>query len=370
MSDEIPYDIRTIDDPGMDPGTVFTKLRSFLPGRGCFLLESRAPDKPEGRYSVVGYRMVRGGMQPPGRDAIEDLTGAQAEEKRPETFAEAVANADISVLSSSVASLKQRVQLYEDEGPSAMMMSRAAVIVWDHHEKTVTVAGRVKGNQAERLIWEMGNSPDVEAPRAITKGARPESTKVMLDAAVINKRARRAKSFLGDEVDEVMLANMSHVEQDDSDPLDAYRAWFADSGAAHGYYLDFGESPAAPRIIVFGVTDEVVAVRRHGDETSLDELYHATLPLPRLTGTPPKMALKLARRLEENAHGHWGGAAGFIAPGGAGALVLCDRVVQVQDNAYWIWQGAMVTEDSDPQDTHDRIEAAAAETYSAIAAAF
>ena len=61
---------RLIDYPAFEPAEAYARLRSYTPDRPSFLLESFGRDSPEGRHSLVGYRIRRAEDLPPGADAI------------------------------------------------------------------------------------------------------------------------------------------------------------------------------------------------------------------------------------------------------------------------------------------------------------
>jgi anthranilate/para-aminobenzoate synthase component I len=181
-----------------------------------------------------------------------------------------------------------------------------------------------------------------------------DGLRTLLDDSRIKARGKRAKAFLGDEVERIVLAQMFFAPTGASDPFDAYRAYYALTQAAHGYYIDFGESPAAPHMCMYGVSDTVLSQRRGGEPGSYADDIYGKLPDPTMCGEPPLVAMKLIRRLEENAHHAWGGAAGYSCPGGRSAFVSCDRVVSVQDGTYFHFGGVTMTEQDDPDALVDR----------------
>ncbi len=365
--DEI--DVRVIDDPGIDPQTAFAKLRSYTPNRGCFLLESRG-EGDEARYSMVGYRVRRGEMMPPGVDAIRYQADEHRKLPRPDSFAAAICRGAVGYFAANNFWLAKRVQLFEDEGSSGQLAVDCAAIIWDHVAHTVTAAGRKQGNQAERIAWELTHEahitldPATPNPTAVADGLR-----ALCDESRYAARGKRAKAFLGDEVEHIVLAQMFHAPAGASDPFDAYRAHFALSQARHGYYIDFGESPAAPHVRIYGVADEMLSLRRRdaasAEGSFADDLY-ARLPDPERTGSPTLEAMKLIRRLEENSHYAWGGAAGYSCPGGEAAFVACDQVVTIQDGTYFYHAGVRMTADDDPAALHGRAREIAGPALAAI----
>ena len=368
MSAAPELDVRTIDHPGIDPADALAKLSSYTPERPCFLLRSHRHDDDGGRYSIVGYRVLRCELLPPGVDANE-VQSAEHDDAEPAAgFAQGLALGGAGYFAANNGSLKHGVQLFGDDSCAGNFAVDAAVAVYDHVEGNVTVAARKKGNQAERLIWELEHGPEVAPPPQTDASASPDGLQAMVAEKQLIARANRAAGFLGDEVSSVVLAQMFHAPMGTSDPLDAYRAWCALSKPAYSYYFDFGSSPVAARVRVYGVSDELLYLRRPGEERRLTEIYQH-LPYPSTIGEPPVMAAKLIRRLEENARFAWGGAAGYICPGGAAAFVLADRIVTAQSGAYYHNTGARLVAGDDPADLSDRVRANAAPALAAIKAA-
>jgi anthranilate/para-aminobenzoate synthase component I len=366
MNDEI--DVRTIDDPGFDAATAFAKLRSFAPERGCFLLASRHPDDGAGRYSLVGYRATRGEMMPPGVNAIDVQASLHDDLEAPHSFAEALALGAVGSFAGNNGPLSRGVALFEDEGSAGYFVRGCAVLVIDHHEHTFTVAAPKRGNLAERLAWELTHAPEIAALATPDPDAVADGQRALHDDAKLKSRATRAKAFVGDEIESVVLTQMLYAPTGTSDPFDAYRAWCELSDAAFGYYLDYGASPMAPRIVHFGVSDTLLFRRGRAQTGGLRDML-ADLPHPTLTGAPLVAALKLRRRLEEHTHHAWGGAAGYVCPGGEAAFALCDRVVLVQDAAYWHNVGVALGPDDDPAHLAERARSAGAQALAAIKSA-
>ena len=112
MPAPIELESRVVDDPGIDPLTVYAKLRTLTPGRASYLLEALDRDHPEGRYSVVGYRVRQGGLMPPGVDAFRGLDDEMRGMDRPATVAEAMARSSVGYLSANSAWMKRGVRLF------------------------------------------------------------------------------------------------------------------------------------------------------------------------------------------------------------------------------------------------------------------
>ena len=261
MPEPIEMDVQVVDDPGCDPSTAYDLLRTYTPGRASFLFETRDPDHAAARYSVVGYRVRQGGLMPPGVDAF-DVLGKDVLGDRPETFAEAMARSTVGYLSTSSALMKRGVRLFEDEGPSGHVVTTAAVLVYDHREGTHCVAAPKQGDQAERLVYELETAlkkaEERPPPPTIVPDASPASFKRWFDQAKLEKRLTRAKPFFGDEVDAAVLYQMYVVRQNDADAFRAYQALRETRPGPFGYFIDFGQSPMAPELQLFGVGGEVL----------------------------------------------------------------------------------------------------------------
>ena len=294
MSDPVEIDVRVMDDPGIDPYTAFVKLRSYTPGRGCFLLQMPG-------HTIVGYRVRRGELMPPGVDAIQLQADMHGKEDAPETLAEALPRMAVGYFAQNNVSLRNKVQLFEDEGSSGQLAVECAAILWDHEAGTMHAAGRKKGNQAERIEWELTHEENIAPlePPQVDASAVPDGMRTLVDEQRLAARAKRAGAFLGDELDSIVLAQMFFAPAGTSDPFDAYRAQRVISGAAHGFYVDFGESPTSPHVCMCGVSDTVLSHRKHGGEGSFADDIYDKLPDPAYCGSPTKAAMKLVRRLED-----------------------------------------------------------------------
>lgn len=375
MPEPIEIDVQVVDDPGCDPRTVYDLLRSYTPGRASFLFETLDPEHPDARYSVVGYRVRQGGLMPPGVDAF-DVLDKDVVGDRPETFAEAMARGTVGYLSASSALIKRGVRLFEDEGPSGHLVSTAAVLVYDHREGTHVVAAPKRGDQAERLVFELETALKKgthREPPEVAPDATPEALTRWFDAAKLEKRHARAKPFFGDEVDALVLYQMYVARQNETDPFAAYQALVQTRPGPFGYFIDFGQSPMAPEVQLFGVGREVIHQHRRQDATpipgALAEALHDALPHPSTVGRPVDKAAKLLRKVEQNARLIWGGAVGYACPGGEASFVLADDVVFAQDGNFWVGRGVEIDADTDPTAIAERLDADAQPTLAALAAA-
>ena len=356
----------------VDPLTAYARLRSYTPGRGSFLFESRSPadaeaDGDDGRYSIVGYRVRGGEMIPPGHDAISIL-GQRDEEEAPATFTEALALGTVGYVGGSSALMHHRVPLFEDEGAAGQFNVAAVVMVFDHHDGKVTVAGRKKGKQVERCLWELEHAPEVvtELP---CDGRLPERLGPQLDDDKLIARAQRAAPFVDDELESLVLAQTFHVPLGESDPFDAYLAWRSSHAGRLGYFVDFGQSPMNPPMTVFGFGDRLLYSHRRGGDKRFADALHASLPSSDLVGSPTKLAAKLLRRLEDGARHVWGGSIGYMCPGGEAAMILLDDAVCAQAGAYWYSRPLRIVGDTACEALPELARSQAVDALSAIATA-
>jgi anthranilate/para-aminobenzoate synthase component I len=376
VSETHEIQVETIDDLGMDAITAFAKLRSYTPGRGAYLLESLSPDGDAGRYSMVGYRVLQADVIPPGVDPVSLQQEAMASQPQPESFAAALALGCVGYVSDGVAKHRCGVRMSDDEPAAGQFLVGATVMLFDHLEGTVTVAGKKKGNLVPRCIWEAQHGPDMEPLATPASDAEPKGLATAMSDDRFAAKAVRAKPFLGDELTRLTLAHTYYAPLAGSDPFDVYRAWralaAADKRGAFGYYIDMGESPVTPPMHVMGIADEVLFLKRRDQaEAAGDAVAAVTQALPHAgtTGEPPLVAAKLIRRVEDASRHLWGGAVGYFCPGGEAQLLFADRVITAQSGSYWHTTGADLCEDTDPLEAPALARRAASSGLGAIACA-
>ena len=353
-------------ETGFDPVEAFARLRSYTPDRGAFLIESRAPEHPAGRYSLVGYRVRSGESIPPNADAFA-VASATERDARPDSFAAAMALASVGAFSSCVASLRQRVPLFDDEGPGGIFDVGATVMVFDHRENTVTVAGPAKGNLVPRLIYELEHAPPIE-PVAVEEG-EPQGLAIDPSDDKLAARVRGAQGFLDDDELPSLVLAQGYYARLTGDPFDAYRALRQLAASPLSYFVDFGQTPVSPSIQVFGVADVALHLRTRDAGGGLEAALGGALPHPATYGPEPGTALRLLRRLEDHSRQLWGGAVGYLCPGGEAAMLLANRVVTVIDGHAAVTVGATVAADTDPAGAPAEARAQAAPLLAALRSA-
>ena len=329
----------SLDETDLEPATVYAKLRSYTPGRASFLFESRQHDAPAGRYSIVGYRVRSGEMMPPAVDAIgAQLDGYARHDARP-TFAEAMAHASVGFFSHANANSIHGIRHWEDESISGYFLLGATVVVFDHQERSITVAGRKAGRVAERCVWELRNGPEPAPLAAALAGALPVDLRATLDEEQLAARLTRAKRFLGEPVSELALAHSLHAPMRGADPFDVYRALRAASTAPSLYFIDFGSSPVTPPLQLLGVAAEPMVMRRaHADAgAAANELgaeLRACFPGRAVVGSEPADAARIVRRLEDTSREFVGAAVGYLGPGAVSCFVLAERAIAARGGSF------------------------------------
>jgi anthranilate/para-aminobenzoate synthase component I len=361
--------VHTLDRAALGPAQAYARLRSYTPGRPSFLFESLRPDDGAGRYSLIGYRVTRSELLPPGVDAVAAQAEAFEQAAPPERFAQALALGAAGYFGSGVASLWRAVRLFPDEGPAGQFAVGATIVLFDHHEGSVTIAGPATGKRVERCLWELEHGPDPAPLAPVATDAEPAHLGADLGADKLDARAARALPFLA-ELDRLTLAETFVCPIAQIDPFDAYRALRRESRSAHGYYVDFGEAPMQPAVRLAGVSNVLLHQKRHGDAgTALGPALRAALPHPAAVGSPPGEAARLLRQLEESSRQTWGGAVGYLCPGGASAFVLSDEILVAHGSSFYCTVGVSLRAGESPIGTHARARQAARGRLAALAAA-
>lgn len=338
---EPPEDIVTIELDGLDldPTTAYARLSSYTPGRGSFLIESLDHEHPAGRYSVVGYRARSGEMLPPGVDCIS----AQLESARgpmPAGLPEAIARAAVGCFSYANAHSIHAIRHWDDEEHSGYFLRGCTVVVFDHAERRTFVAGRRQGRVAERCAWELRNGP---SPAPLGPAPEPvASLQSALDDDQLAARASRAKRFLFDPLASLRIAQSYRSPVGELGALGMFRVLRARTRARAAYFIDFGSSPVAPQLHVFGTTDAPLVSQRlapgaaDGDDAAKDAAHAALdaelrgcFPHPATVGHAPLDAARVLRRLEETSRGMLGGLVGYVGPGPVAHVALAERICTV-----------------------------------------
>ncbi len=373
MDETLEIDVKTVDDLELDPLAAYATLRGYTPNAPMFLLESLSHDGQDraeaGRYSIIGYRIRRSEMTPPGVDAIAVQHKKYSERPPQESFAQALAEACVGYFSSSVASSWHKIQLCKDEGPTSYVVAGSAVAVFDHLEGTITTAGPKAGNMAERCLWEMTHGPELDLLEEVDENGRPSKIGSELNDEQLQARVARAKAYLH-EVDAVMLAHTITAAVGDADVFDTYCALRRIGKAAHGYFIDYGALPGQSHTRICGVSDHTAYLRRRGqDGPDPAEALREVLPHTATVGSPARAAAKLIRQVEDSSRQQWGGVVGYMCPGDECGLVLADNLIIAQGEFYWCTTGVTTVAETEPSDAPTLALESAKARLAAIAAA-
>jgi anthranilate synthase component I len=110
---------------------------------------------------------------------------------------------------------------------------------------------------------------------------------------------------------------------------------------------------------VMHIVSEVTGTPRPG--TDPGNILKAAFPAGTLTGAPKVRATQIIRELENEPRKCYGGAIGYLMPGGAFDLAIAIRTVVAQDGFYRLTAGAGIVEGSDPaaeaQETRNKARA-------------
>jgi anthranilate/para-aminobenzoate synthase component I len=342
-----------LDESELEPVAVYAKLRSYTPGRPSFLLESRDRAAATGRYSIVGYRVCSGEMMPPGVDAIAAQIDSYARLGASASFAEALARSAVGYFSYANTHSIHGIRGWEDETISGHFLTGATVVVFDHLERRISVAGRKKGRVAERCVWELRHGPEPAPFGSPASGTVPLGLRARLDEEQLAARIARAKRFLGGPVQELAVAQTLHAPTSRADAFDVYRALRAASAAPAGYFIDFGGSPMMPPMQLLGLGAEPHVVRRMGGEVdqAADALggdLRNSFPHRAVVGSSPVDAARMIRRLEDTSRELVGAIVGYVGPAAQSCFALAHRVIVARADHFELGYTVPLGTDTDP----------------------
>lgn len=118
---------------------------------------------------------------------------------------------------------------------------------------------------------------------------------------------------------------------------------------------------------VMHITSEVEGVLRDG--VGPWEVLRATFPAGTLTGAPKLRAMQIVRELEAGPRGVYGGAVGYVAPGGDLDFAIAIRTVVQRGDRFEVTAGAGVVADSVPELEAAETRSKARAALAAVAAA-
>lgn len=350
---------RTLSADHVTPVRAYAALRAQSPGRSSFLFESVLQDERWGRYSVLGYRARSEHAYPPGTPALAMLADDAAALESAETLAGRLSQSLVGYVSYDAAHLPNGIPLWPNEGMVARLMRDATVVVFDHLELTMTIAGRSKG-AIERCAWEMTHGPELDALPAPDPASEALFAEPNLDDDAYAMKVARAKAlFSPGDCEGLVLARTFRAPMRNADALDAYRALRLLAPSAYLFFLDFAETPFAEGVIVAGAspgtmvrveqgkleTGEIDSALPEG-ATAVDYL-RAAFPAAALVGTPKKRAMQIIRQLEPGPRGIYGGAVGYVSPDGTADFAIGMKTIVVMQSAFEVTAGAAITATSE-----------------------
>ncbi|MFO0756495.1 MAG: chorismate-binding protein [Byssovorax sp.] len=346
-----PTVTHTIAADQVTPVRAYAALRSFAPRQSSFLLESMRPETPGGRFSIVAYRAQSESLYPAGGDAlsmlIDELSasneGPPSGTVRPpaEALARLLSRATAGFIAYDAIHPMLKIKPWESEGPMARTIQGATVVVFDHLAGTCTIAGPTRSS-VNRCAWEMTRGPELRPIRAPDPQRTPEHVDVSMSDETFAARVRRAQEKIAaGQVEQLSLCRIFRTPPRNAETLDVYRALRLLDPSPYLFFFDFVESPMTPPQTLLGVAAGLLV---QGDDGAMSPLrigeqIRASFPAAATTGSPRAQAAQLIRELEAEPRGLFGGAIGFVLPGGQIGLAAADRTV-VLEHAYLQVAGA------------------------------
>jgi len=422
---------RTFAADHITPVRAYAALRAQAAGRSSFLLESVVPGERWGRYSILGYRARSEHAYPPGSNALALLAGDADELEDVEGLAARFSQALVGYLVYDAANVDNGVKPWPNEGMSGRLMRDATVVVFDHLEQTLTIAGRSKG-AVERCAWEMTHGPELDPLPGPIPDEEALFAEPNIDDDAYAAKVSRAKQYIeaGDCL-QIVLARTFRAPMRNADAFDVYRALRVLSPSPYLFFLDFAETPFAEGMSIAGASPEamvrvserkvwlrpIAGTRRRGatpeedealakelladpkeraehvmlvdlarndvgrvakpgsvnvtsemhveryshvmhlvsevegdlaeDKTPIDAVRSA-MPAGTLSGAPKVRAMQIIRQLEPGPRGVYGGAIGYVLPGGTVDFAIPIRTVIARQGEFEVTAGAGIVADSDP----------------------
>lgn len=380
---------RTLLADLVTPVRAYAALRAQSLGRSSFLFESVAHGEGSGRFSVLGYRARGEALYPGFGDALalmaQELAELATTPPSPPpgppaaVLAATVARSLIGYIAYDAVHHMRPMEPWPDENSLARMMREPTVVVFDHVDATLTIAG-VSKNAVDRCEWEMTHGPEVGPLPLPDPNAEPEYVEVSLDDAMYGARVARAKEHVRKgEAGPIVLARSFTTSRREAEPLDAYRALRMLSPSSHLYFLDFTEMPMAEGLTLVGASPETMVRMEGGRVTpgaaeaglavSAIDAVRAAFPVEGVTGVPKARAVELIRALEPSSRDLYGGAVGYISPDGDVDLALASRTIVLRSGELRTTAGASIVETSDPEAAARETRVRAREALAAMRAA-
>jgi anthranilate synthase component 1 len=259
---------RTLAADHITPVRAYAALRSHVKDRSSFLIEALPSAGERGRYTVLGYRVRREAIYPGGGNAFELLEGDVAGTEPAATFAARIAQSLVGFFAYDVVHAIDSVDPWPNEGEIARMMRDAIIVVFDHAEQTLTIAGATKG-ALDRCEYEMARGPALPSLKVPEATALPEFAEPLVDDDAFTVKVRRAAKLIEEgEASHMVLARAFRAPMRGADPFDVYRALRVLAPSRCHFFLEYGHMPIAEGFAVIGSAEEILA-RAEGARLSL-----------------------------------------------------------------------------------------------------
>lgn len=268
-----------------------------------------------------------------------------------------------------------KVEPWANEGEHARMMREATVVVFDHAEQTLTIAG--PGPAAvNRCEWEMTHGPSMPGLPIPSRDHLPEGLDIPQSDAAFAEKVRKALRFLAaSEQERLILARTFRAPERGADTLDAYRALKLLSPSRWHFFFEFGASPMAEGFCIAGASSDIVARVKDGQVTfdadgemreqdlqiALNEsglgdkpgiaLLRSIFPVKRIVGSRVPRITEIIRRIETSPRRIWGGAVGFACPGGDYEFMLARTAIVLRAGYFEVLGAADIVQNTDAEST-------------------
>jgi anthranilate synthase component 1 len=352
---------RTLPTDHLTPVRAYAALRAQSPGRSSFLFESALPGDRWGRYAVLGYRARSEGIYPGGFDPFEMIRSELADLGEHDAsagagaiagLAAALSRAMVGFIGYDALHRLHDLEPWPDEDYLGRVMKDTTVVVFDSAAQTLAIAGASQG-AVNRCAWEMTHGPELLGLHPPDPDAQPEDVDIsMSDEVYAAKVARARDRIAAGHASEVVLARTFRSPLRGADPLDVYRALRMLSPSRHLYFVDFAESPFAPGLTIVGASPDTLLRRGGGvaEEAAPGEAAAEGAPGPidalrdaflacAPTGAPRAGAAKIIRDLEGSTRHVFGGAVGFIGPGGTLELATGRQTIVLRQGYFEVTAG-------------------------------
>jgi anthranilate synthase component 1 len=235
--------------------------------RSSFLFESVVPGERWGRYSIIGCLPNAEGVYT-GDDPLGSIGAEIKNLKKPDTFIEALVEAQFGWFSYDVANQLHKIEPAEGRHVLGRVMSGQTIILFDNLEQTLTIASKIE-NVVKRCEGELRKAAELVPMPVPSRGALPDDIQLGLSDEAFAERVARAKEYIaaGDAF-QIVLARSFRTPIRDSDPFDVYRALRVLSPSPYLYFMHFSQHQMADALDIIGASPETM-VRVEGNKITL-----------------------------------------------------------------------------------------------------